>query len=132
MTLEREYRFECDNLRLLVDTFEKLNEQYTKENDKIIRHIEVYDPNTYQAPKYIWGLKALLTSSLLIEDQSLLDFYLPKIIKLLAKNKNVQITPFDKTWKKGGVLSWAKHVLKKEIKTKFNFNQDYYRRLNEF
>ncbi len=132
MNIEQECRFECDTLRLYVDALERLNDQYIKENDGLIQQIKVYDPNVYEAPKYISNLKALLTSSILIECQSLLDFHLPKMIRLLAKRKNVTITPFDNTWKKGSIFSWVKYTLKKEIKVHFDFNKLYFNRLQEF
>src|SRR5437868_2877065 len=101
MKLEHQYRNECDTLRLLVDEFEHMYERYVKENEEGINSIKAYDFNDYQAPRYITNLKALLTSSILIQIQGLLDFSLPKVVQHIANSKNLAVTPFDKKWKRG-------------------------------
>jgi hypothetical protein len=132
MKLEHQYRNECDILRLLVDELELTCERYSKEHKEEINSIEAHDAFEYYAPRCISNLKELLTSSLLVQIQGLLDFSLPKIVEHLAKNKSLTVTPFDKTWKRGSVLCWVKHVLKKEIHSDFDFNGGPYSRLGIF
>ena len=132
MKLEHQYRDECDILRLLVDEFEQMYEQYTKENKEEINSIVAHDAFEYHAPRCISNLRALLTSSLLIQIQGLLDFSLPKVVEHLAKSKNLPLTPFDKAWRGGSVLCWVKHILKKEIKSGFDFGSGLYSRLRDF
>lgn len=132
MKLEHQYRNECDILRLLVDELERTCERYAREHKEEINSIEAHDAFTYYAPRCISNLKALLTSSLLVQIQGLLDFRLPKVVEHLAKNKSLTVTPFDKAWTRGNVLCWVKHVLKKEITSGFDFSGGPYSRLRTF
>lgn len=131
MKLEHQSRNECDILRLLVDELERMCERYVREHKEEINSIEAHDAFEYYAPRCISNLKELLTSSLLGQIQGLLDFSLPKVVEQ-AKNKSLTVTPFDKTWKRGSVLCWVKHVLKKEIRSDFDFSGEPYSRLRTF
>ncbi len=132
MKLEHQYRSECDMLRLLVDEFERMSERYAKENKEEINSIIAHDAFEYHAPRCIPNLKELLASSLLIQIQGLLDFSLPKVVEYLSKSKNLTFTPFDKAWVGGSVLCWVKHILKKEMKSGFDFGSGPYSRLRDF
>ena len=126
------YKNECDILRLLVDEFERMCERYAREHNEQISSIEARDTSEYLAPRYIPNLKGLLTSSILIQVQGLLDFRLPKIVEYLTKKKGLPVTPFDEKWKRGNVLCWIKHVLKMEIKSSFDFSRGPYQKLKVF
>jgi len=132
MELEHQYRSDCDILRLLADEFERMLERYLKENKEEISSIVAHDAFEYHAPRYIPNLKVLLTSSLLIQIQGLLDFSLPKVVERLSEIKKLTITSFDKAWKGGSVLCWIKHILKREIKSGFDFGSGSYSRLRDF
>lgn len=132
MKIEHLYRDDCDTLRLLVNEFERLYERYTTENNEEINRSETHDASEYRQRKCIHNLKALLTSSLLIESQGLLDFYLPKIVEQRTKSTNLPLPAFDKTWKGGSVLEWLKHVLKEKIAIGFDFSREPYSRLKHF
>jgi hypothetical protein len=123
---------ECDTLRLLSDEFERVFEQYIEDNKEEMNSIVAYDAFEYHAPRFIPNLKVLLTSSLLIQIQGLLDFSLPRVIGHLAKPRNLTITPFDKMWKGGSVLQWVKHILKNELTSSFDFSRGPYSRLRDF
>ena len=132
MLIEHLLKNDCDTLRLLLSEFEKLYERYTNKNEERIKSIVAYDASQYHPPQYIPNLKGFLTNSLLIETQGLLDFSLPKLIATQRKIKGLAVTPFDKTWKGGNVLFWVKHVMKKELKTGFDFSCNPYSRLRDF
>jgi len=132
MKLEYDYRSDCDILRLLVDEFERMSKRYEQENEEKINSIMAYDASQYHAPRYIPNLKELLTSSLLIQIQSLLDFSLPKVVEHLSKSKNLAFTPFNEASRGRNVLCWVKDILRKEIKSSFNFGNGLYSRLRDF
>lgn len=119
-------------MRLLIDEFEKQVDEYKTRNQKYISEVVAHDRNEYQPPKYISNYKAILTSSLLIDAQGLLDFFLPIIVGHIYDIKQNSISPFDKSWKKGNVLCWTKVVLKKELGLSYDFSQGAYSRLKEF
>lgn len=128
MTLEQMYREDCDRLLLLVDVFEQTNERYLSENKDELNRIEALDATKYYPPKCLHNLKALLTSSLLVQSQGLLEYYLPKIVILRSKSVNVSVSLFES----GNVLDWVKCVIKTEIKTDFDFGCHVYSRLKDF
>ena len=132
MTLNHRYKYECDSYRLLVNEFESRLGKYNLENEGYINTMSVHDLNEYQPPKYLSNYKATLTSSLLIEAQALLDFFVPIVTNYLAKVKNQSIPPFDKTWKNGNVLCWVKFVINKELNLEYDFSRGSYYKLKEF
>lgn len=132
MELEHQYRDDCDTQRLLADEFERIWERYLTEHNDELTSMEVRDPSKYQPPRCITNLKALLTSSLLIQSQGSLDFWLPAVVGQVATRKPATITPFDKSWKRGNVLCWAKHVLKDELRSGFDFGTEGYCQLKAF
>jgi len=132
MDLEHLYRDECDTQRLLADEFERMWQRYVTEHKDELTSMEVHDTFEYRPPRCITNLKSLLASSLLIQSQGLLDFRLPTVVKQLANRKPATITPFDKSWKRGNVLDWAKHVLKDELQSAFDFGTERYRQLKAF
>jgi len=132
MELEHLYRDECDTQRILADEFERMYERYVTEHRDELNSIEAHDAFEYRAPRCIANLKSLLSSSLLVQSQGLLDFRLPTVVKLLANGKPATITPFDKSWKRGNVLDWVKCVLKDELHSTFNFGTERYRQLKAF
>src|SRR5262249_552579 len=91
--LERLYRDECDTQRLLIDEFERMYERYITEHQDELNSIKD-NAREYRAPRCISNLKSLLSSSLLVQSQGLLDFRLPIVVKLLASGKSATITPF--------------------------------------
>jgi hypothetical protein len=119
-------------MRLLIDEFEKQAEEYNARNQQYISEVEVHDRNEYQPPKYISNYRTILTSSLLIEAQALLDFFLPIIVGHISLVKRKDITSFDKLWKKGNVLCWSKFVLKKELGLSYDFGRGAYGKLKDF
>jgi hypothetical protein len=119
------YRTECDNLRLLASELEQMHDRYIEDNKGCLNSTEGLNVNEYHAPRCIPNLKALLTSSLLIQIQGLLDFLLPKVVNHQAKK---EVRPFDK----GNVLCWVKDVLKEDINSGFDFSSGPYSRLRDF
>ncbi len=128
MTLEQMYREDCDSLLLLADVFEQTNERYLSENNEELNRCEAKDMTTYYPPTCLHNLKALLASSLLVQSQGLLEYYLPTIVKLRSKGATVSVSPFES----GNVLGWVKCVIKTEIKTDFDFGCHLYSRLKDF
>ena len=131
MTYVHIYKYECDSFRLLIDEFEEQLEDYQKKNANLINEKMAYDLGEYQPPKYISNYKPVLTSALIVEAQALLDFFLPLMLNAVAKQKNIEISPFDRTWKGGNVLFWTKHVLKNELCVNYNFGQGPHSKLSE-
>lgn len=132
MNLDHRYKYECDSFRLLIDEFERQAEEYNLKNERYINEVTVHDSNEYQSPRYISNYKAILTSSIITEAQALLDFFLPVVVNYLAKIKNINISPFDKSWKNGNILCWTKFVLKRELGLKYDFSRGPYCKLKEF
>lgn len=132
MTFDHMYKNVCDSFRLLIDEFEGQAEDYQKRNAHYINEVMPYNIGEYQPPKYIANYKPILTSSLIVEAQALLDFFLPLMVNAVAQHRNKDISPFDKSWKGGNVLCWTKHVLKKELGLSYNFGQGPHSKLNEF
>jgi hypothetical protein len=132
MNLNYRYKYECDSYRLLINEFKIQLDKYNLKNERYINEMSAHDLNEYQPPKYLSNYKAILTSSLLIEAQALLDFFVPIIINYLARVENQNISPFDNTWKKGNVLCWTKYVLNKELSLKYDFSGGLYCKLKEF
>ena len=119
-------------MRLLINEFEKQAHEYNLRNQKYISKFEVRDSNEYIPPYYLPNYKTILTSLLLIEAQGLLDFLLPMIVGKIAQEIPSEITAFDKSWGKGNVLEWSKHVLKKELGLNYDFCQGAYSKLKFF
>jgi hypothetical protein len=119
-------------MRLLIDEFEKQADEYNARNQVYITEVEAHDLNEYQPPKYISNYKTILTSSLLIEAQGLLDFFLPIIVGHISCVKKIDVSAFDKVWKRGNVLCWCKQVLKKELGLSYDFSRGAYGKLKDF
>jgi hypothetical protein len=126
--LDHKYKYEIDSFKLLVDEFERQVDDYKLKNQHYVNETIVHDLNEYQAPRYISNYKSILTSSLIIEAQGLLDFFLPVIVGHFAKMKNKDISPF----KSGNVLCWAKNTLKNKIGSNYNFGTEPHCKLKEF
>lgn len=126
------YKYECDSFRLLIEEFERQVDNYKNRNEHYAQEVTAHDIDEYQAPKYIPNYKSILTSSLIIEAQALLDFFLPLLVGHIAKIKNKSISPFDKSWKGGSVLCWTKHVLNNELGLSYDFGQGPHCKLKEF
>lgn len=132
MNLDHRYKYECDSMRLLINEFEKQVDEYNSRNHHYISELDAHDHGEYRPPKYVANYKAILTNSLLIEAQTLLDFFLPIIVGHISKSQQKCISPFDKSWKKGNVLCWTKTVLKAELGLSYDFSRGSYSKLKEF
>lgn len=119
-------------MRLLIDEFEKQADEYNARNQVYISGVEAHDLTEYQPPKYISNYKTILTGSLLIEAQGLLDFFLPIIVTHISRIKKTDIPAFDKSWKGGNVLCWCKKVLKNELGLNYDFSRGAYGKLKNF
>jgi hypothetical protein len=126
------YKYECDSFRLLIDEFERQVADYNNRNEFYIKEVVAHDLDEYQAPKYVSNYKSILTGTLIIEAQGLLDFFLPLMVGNLAKIKEKSISPFDKSWKGGNILCWTKHVLIKELCLSYDFGRGPHCKLKEF
>ncbi|WP_320040736.1 hypothetical protein [uncultured Desulfobacter sp.] len=116
----------------MIDEFQKQADEYNARNQVYISEVEAHDLTEYQPPKYISNYKTILTSSLLIEAQGLLDFFLPIIVGYISQVKKMDISAFDKSWKGGNVLCWCKKVLKKELGLNYDFSRGAYGKLKDF
>lgn len=132
VNLSHLYTYECDSMRLLIDELEKQFNEYNSRNSQHITNLEAYDRNEYHPPSYISNYKAILASSILIQAQGLLDFLLPRIVDNRSKLDHIAISKFDKSWKKGNVLCWIKHVLKNELSLEHDFSRGPYSKLRDF
>ena len=126
------YREDCDILRLLIDELEKTNDRYVSEHKEQLALVEAVDATVYHPPKCIHNLKALLTGSLLVQAQGLLDYYVAMIVEVKTKGNTDPARPLVITQGRGSILDKFKEIAKNEPWIDFTFDQGPYQRLTDF
>lgn len=115
--LQNRIRDDIQTLRLLLYEFKSLELNYNQEKKKKARSVDPYEP-----PEHINNLKELLTSSLLLHTQGLLDFWIPEIVTDYCQG--LGIDPIQRS-RNTNCLDWLKQVLSETLKENLTKNYDF-------